>query len=711
MIDAALAELAQRWGVQTGYWDVSGTWHDTPVDSLMAVLGQLGAPITTPDAAADACLAHRRSMFENPIEPVFTVASGDLLAFELRLPAGTDGRVPVTVVAEDGETHRDVVSLAAVEPHTRHELDGRSWDVRWVVTALALPVGYHRAIVEVSGVEHRATVLAPPPGLPAFRGAPGWGVFAPTYGFVPSGRPGVDHLGIGHIGDLGALAAGLAPLGARVVSTLPLLATFLDEPFEPSPYSPISRRWWGELHLEPTRLPGLADSPDAQAFVGSRRVEAAAADLAAQPLVDHRGAARLMRDLLDTLVADLAGAEGPTAAALERFAADNPELDRYARFRALVEQHGQGWGSVRASWVGQDIAAGDVDPAVVARHRYIQFAADQQLRQLDRQLRSRDQLLALDLPLGANPDGFDVWANPDDYAVGVATGAPPDDLFAGGQNWGFPPVHPITSRARAHHELVQAVRHHMGHSGLLRIDHLMSLERLWWIPDGASARDGVYVRYPTNELMAVIAIEAARADVMVLGENLGTVSDEINATMEQWQMLGMYELQFEAWRAEEQGRISEPAPLTVAGLNTHDMPTFAGWWEGHDIIDSVDLGLVEPGEAPARLDERRAHIAALARVLGRELGTEVAAEPREVLAAALEWLGGTPAQIVLATLEDLWLEERPQNVPGTNDERPNWRRRFALRLSDALDDPTVVGTLEALQRARTDVPIPTEDQQ
>jgi 4-alpha-glucanotransferase len=484
------------------------------------------------------------------------------------------------------------------------------------------------------------------------------------------------------------------------VSTLPLLATFLDEPFEPSPYSPVSRRWWSELHLDPAGLPGLAESPRARELLGSSRLQKAAADLGSRPLVEHREVARLVREVLDALVADIEGSGGTTAAAIDRFAGERPELERYSRFRALVERHGPEWSMARAATVAHDIAADDVDPAAVARHRYIQFAAEGQVAQLAAECAARGQFVALDLPLGANPDGFDVWANPTDFASGMATGAPPDEFFSGGQDWGFPPIHPITSRARGHEELKLAVRHHVRHSGLLRIDHLMSLERLWWIPQGHGATEGVYVRYPTHELTAVIAIEATRAGAVVLGENLGTVTDEINQVMGDWGMLGMYELQFEAWRARDQDHIRQPSRLTVAGINTHDMPTFAGWWAGHDIVDSVDLELIEPGDAPSLLHDRRSQAEALARVLGRDLGGEVPPEPGPALAAALDWLGRTPAQVVVATLEDLWLEERPQNVPGTNLERPNWRRRFARTLDDAFAEPRLLAVLDTLQRAR-----------
>jgi 4-alpha-glucanotransferase len=457
----------------------------------------------------------------------------------------------------------------------------------------------------------------------------------------------------------------------------------------------VSRRWWTELHLDPARLPGLDESAGDRELLGSARVADAAAALASGRLVDHAAAARLVREVVDAVVADVgARPDGPTAQAIAAFGRERPELGRYARFRAMVEQHGLG----DLSPVSSPPPA-DLDHAVVARHRYIQYAAEVQVAALAASFRSRGQVLALDLPLGANPDGFDVWSDPGNFAR-AATGAPPDALFRGGQNWGFPPPHPVQARARGHRELIHALRHHLRHTGLLRIDHLMSLERLWWIPDGCSATQGVYVRYPTEELMAILAIEATRAAAVVVGENLGTVTDEINATMERWSMLGMYELQYEPGHAREHGVLRPPGPHTVASLNTHDMPTFAGWWSGHDIEGSVDLGLIDAEDEEQHRADRVAEREALAAALAGDLGRPVPAEPADVLPAALEWLGAGPAAVVLAAVEDLWLEEEPQNVPGTHRERPNWRRRFAHALDDGLSGELATTALERLDTAR-----------
>lgn len=699
MIDPVLHELASRWGVQAGYWDVDGRWHDVDPDALIVVLAELGAPVRSPDDAAAAITDHTRTLVDQPVEPVMVAPPGGTLGFVLRLPSHVRGTLRVDVSTEDGGVASAEVSVDDVEPYDGGEVDGRPYAIRWIDSGIAIPVGYHRAVVQVAGTESESLVLAPPSGLPQPSGR-SWGVFVPTYAIVPSGRPGREHLGVAHLGHLDEVGRRIGPLGGSIVSTLPLLATYLDDPCDPSPYSPVSRRWWGELHLDPTALPGIDESPAGQAFLSSRRVGDAAAALAKAPLVDHTLSASLVRDLLDAVVGDLASSRGPVARAVADFGGAHRELGRYARFRAMVEQRGVA-GLVAAS----DTPPDDLDPAVVARHRYAQYAAEVQLASLASSYRRRNQLLALDLPLGSNPDGFDVWADPDAYAR-AATGAPPDALFSGGQNWGFPPPHPIESRARGHRDFVAAIRHHLRHAGLLRIDHLMSLERLWWIPDGFSATQGVYVRYPSDELMAIVAIEAQRAAAVVVGENLGTVTDDINAAMERWGMLGMYELQFEPGPARQTGRLRRPGPHTVASLHTHDMPTFAGWWRGADLEVSAELGLVEPESLPAAHDVRADETATLSGSLGADLGRDVPVEVEPTAAAALEWLGRTDAAVVLADLEDLWLEPAPQNVPGTSsDERPNWRRRLALPLDEAFADD-ITAPLLALDHARRSDPLP-----
>jgi 4-alpha-glucanotransferase len=698
-----LHRLAERAGVQTGYWATDGVYHEAADDTLRTVLATLGVEV-----GDDPSAAHReldRAWTADAVEPVVVTTAGAPLVVDVRAPADRHGRLDWTLTTEDGVVRDGSLDLDGVHPHDGREVDGRGWSIRRLDTGVVLDVGYHRLRVDGGGPGREAVVLCAPSRLHQLPDDERWwGVFAPTYALVPGGAPGTGHLGIGHLGDLGHLGSRVGELGGRVVSTLPLLATYLGDPYEPSPYSPVSRRWWNELYLDPARLPGLDESPRAGALLGSQRLADAAADLAADPLVDHAAAVALVHEVLDAVVADLDVSDGPAAAALRRHAVEHPELERYARFRALVERRREGWPAWPEPQRSGAIDDRDVDPAVVARHRYAQWAVDTQLADLAADFRSRGQALALDLPLGANPAGFDTWSDPDLFAAGTATGAPPDDFFSAGQNWGFPPPHPVNARRHGHRELVAATRLHVRHTGLLRIDHLMSLERLWWIPQGAAATDGAYVRYPTDELFAVVAIESYRARAAVVGENLGTVTDDVNAAMQRWGMLGMYELQFETWGPVERDALGAPDPDSVAGLNTHDMPTFAGYWAGADIGVRRELGLIDDDEADQLRAERRHSDHALVRVLGRDLGRDVPAEPGPAMAASLEWLGATDARVVLATLEDLWLEDRPQNVPGTHLERPNWRRRATRSVDAAFDDPDVVAPLRALARRRPTTP-------
>jgi len=712
-----LNELAQRWGVQNGYHDIFGKWHHAQPEALWKVLIELGAPLGTFSGLAQseqeietAINAHDQLLFSQVIEPILVVNAHEKLGFVLRLDrelaVGT--KIFVEVHCEDGTTHRDQISLDQVPPYEGIHLAGHTATTRFVVTNITnLAVGYHEAHIEVGGRQFNPLVLAPPPRLPSFATSRQWGVFAPLYALAPTGAPGTSHLGVANLSDLDRLGEQFQTFGATVVSTLPLLATYLSEPYEPSPYSPLSRRWWSELYLDPAQLPGLAEAPQTARLLASARVRRQVENLAANPLVQYREAAALVHATVDSLIAETLGRDSAIEQRLQAFRKQNPELEDYAWFRAAVEQHGIDAVRHRAQHLR-------VDEALVRRYEYFQLAADTQLRDLAASLRGRGQILALDLPLGANPNGYDVWSNPQAYAE-VATGAPPDALFSGGQNWGFPPAHPIRSRQNRYVDFIGALRHHFRYAGLLRIDHLMSLERLWWIPPGYDAKTGVYVRYPSHELMAIVAIEAWRAEAVVVGENLGTVSDEINELMRRWGMLGMYELQFEPAFAHQHGYLRSPPIDSVASFNTHDMPTFAGWWHGRDIETMVHLGFTSEAEASKQHLLRAKEKAALSAALGAKpseaqhreadwvIAEDVSTNLVETFEAGLEWLGASQAEVVLVNAEDLWHEDLPQNVPGTHREVPNWRRKFSRDLGKELAKASTRRALARLDASRNEV--------
>jgi 4-alpha-glucanotransferase len=343
--------------------------------------------------------------------------------------------------------------------------------------------------------------------------------------------------------------------------------------------------------------------------------------------------------------------------------------------------------------------AGDYSEGAERYHLYVQFLAQEQMEALAARHRGG---LYLDLPLGVHGGGYDVWRHRDQFLEGVSAGAPPDTFFTRGQNWGFPPAHPARTRERGHEYFRSVMRHHLRVAGALRIDHMMGFHRLYCIPHGFDAGDGVYVRYPAEELYGIAVLESHRHSSVLVGEDLGTVPHEVRRAMARHGIHRTYVVQYEA---DPDGRtVATPPSRSVASLNTHDMPTFNAFWRALDVRDRTDLGLLDRegarGEREVRARLRTSLVEALRR--GGWLRTE---GPRtmHVVEALLAALADGPAWMVLVNLEDLWGESSPQNVPGTSTERPNWRRKLRYSLEELMHNAKVKRTLESIADNRRKV--------
>jgi 4-alpha-glucanotransferase len=307
---------------------------------------------------------------------------------------------------------------------------------------------------------------------------------------------------------------------------------------------------------------------------------------------------------------------------------------------------------------------------------------DAQLRRLSSDLEARGQYLYMDLPIGCHPDGFDIWDAPDLFAP-ASLGAPPDTLFVGGQDWGLPASIPKRSRAEGHLNFRKAIARQLSVAGLLRIDHVMGIHRTWWVPHGSSATQGAYVMQPTEEMFAIICIESARAGAGVVGENLGTVPPEIRTGLDDHELLGM---------AMADG-VTEPRPNDLIALSSHDTPAFAAWWKGNDIEDLLDLDVFDVERAGAERQTRRRAVEGLEGAFG----TSGAEATRYAL---MEWMASTPAAVALLNMDDLIMEERRQNIPGTDWERPNWRLRHVPSLSELSADERFMDRLRRFAASR-----------
>ncbi|MGZ4759574.1 MAG: 4-alpha-glucanotransferase [Acidimicrobiales bacterium] len=626
---------------------------------------------------------------------------GAPLAFELCLPEGGEPwSARVEVRFEDGGVRVSEVTLADLEVVGGVESDGR----RWVRRRIELPavvfgcdrleMGYHALAVELRGERHEASLLVAPDHVVQ----PGdaerlWGVFAPAYSLR-------TELGIGaDVTDLDVLGAWIDGYGGKIVGTLPLLATYLDEPYEPSPYSPVSRRFWNELYLDVERLPEMARSSAARARLDDPATQAEIAALRGRPQFDAARQCRLVTDLLDELTNTFFAQPVSERAEFDRWVADNPLVIEYGRFRAAVERRGSGWHAWPPVLRDGVLLVDDFDRRIAARHVYAQWSMHRQLAEVSGALEARGQRLYLDLPVGSTGDGFDTWIDQHAHGWGAAVGAPPDDFFAAGQNWGFPPVRPDVARDEGHRLLAESLRHHMGPARLLRLDHVMGLHRLFWVPDGMEAADGVYVRNATEEQFAVVAIESQRSGCVVVGEDLGTVPDEVREAMDRHRVLRSYVAEF-AVPGHAGDAIDRPDHRMVATVATHDTPTFAAFAVGDDLQARRRSGQLDPDHVGHELAARQRAVDGLVGALERDGYLAQPGDERSLLRALVELLGDSEAPAVLVSLDDLVGALEPQNMPGTPADRPNWVLRLPGPLTEVASDPAVTSTLAALQRRR-----------
>ncbi|MDW8059562.1 MAG: 4-alpha-glucanotransferase [Thermomicrobium sp.] len=656
----ALRALAQDAGIQLAYRDIAGRRHVAQDESLLAVLRALGLPIERPEEAEGLLRERRAQRAARRSEPVQVWTRGrGRPRIRLTGPA-VAGRYTLHLRCEDGAEQEFAVTAEATMAARQEPADPTAWAALALPLPADLPIGYHEvAVVCPDGHEARTLLMVRPATVvvpEAIGLARSWGTFLPLYAHwrdAPSDGATYERLR--------EFVAWTRRAGGTLVGTLPLLPVFLGEaPFDPSPYAPVSRLFWNEFYCDVAALaPGVSPTAPLVTVEGERGTR----------WVDYAATWRRRRAALAWLAARL-DEEPELRDTLARWVATRPEVERYARFRAAVDRYGP-----PSDWPAElrrDRALRALEATADERLYLVgQWLAAQQLGAAER------SALYLDLPLGVHPEGFDVWRWPHLFATGASAGAPPDPFFAGGQVWGFPPLHPERIREEGYRYVRAVLAHHLGAARLLRIDHVMGFHRLYWVPAGASGRDGLYVRYRPEEFYAVLAIESQRAGCAVAGEDLGTVPTAVRRAMAANGLLRLWVLPFE----RHDGGFRTPPRFAVASLETHDLPPFAALWEewGPGLQQAVRHWLAGEGYLDADAD-------------GQDLGA--------VLGALLRFLGASPAEIVLTNVEDFWFEREPQNRPGTGLEQPNWRRLAQRGLSGFAADPTIGRFLETLDASR-----------
>jgi 4-alpha-glucanotransferase len=695
---APLRKLAESYGIQTEFQDATRQQRPATPEALLRVLQALAAPVARVGDAPAALRARHEELWRRGVDPVSVSWDGGPARVSLRLPAHRQsGRLHARLRLEDGGERTWSWRLENLPREEEAHVEGVAYARLRLDLGGGLPAGYHQLTLEAPGETFEAVLLSAPRqayAAEAARPPRTWGVFLPLYALQSQ-----HSWGGGDFSDLQTLLTWVGDRGGGLVGTLPLLAAFLDEPCEPSPYSPASRLFWNEFYLDVRRAPELANCPEARTLHDNPAFVQELLELRKAPAVDYRREMALKRRVLAALARSLLQTPSARRDAFAAYVQARPHLADYAAFRATVERRRAPWTEWPALLRDGTLGASDFDEDARDYHLYVQWLAAEQVRELAERARAIGPGLYLDLPLGVHTAGYDVWRERWAFAADVAGGCPPDVVFPKGQNWGFTPLHPEGLRAGNFRYLRNLLAHLMAPAGILRIDHMPSFHRVFWIPQGMEARDGVFVRYPAEELYAVFSLESHRHRTLLVGEDLGTVPPEVPAAMAEHGFQRMYVIQYEA-QPNPAEALPEPPAASVASVNTHDMPPFAAYLQAADVRERLDLGLLDADRFEKEKQSREELRLALAQFLKERGLLDDGAQTDEVLRACLQYLAEGPARLMLVNLEDLWRETRSQNVPSTSGESLNWCRKARYSLEEIQYLPEVREALARIDRAR-----------
>jgi len=669
-----LSRLAEATGVERQWRDVDGALHDVPRETVCALLAQLGFPAGTLNDARESLA--RLSDFRDRRALPASLSAREGKSFTLRL-AAHDGRTPgwIVVTQEDGSYSR--IALRAA-PVMWRGLDGRRCDG---VEARLPPMPAGRHHLSIDSGESCALTIAPSGCFLPNDARREFGLSAQLY----SVRREEDQ-GIGDFSTLAELARAGAKAGVALIAINPLHALFAQDRTRVSPYYPSDRRFLDPLYIDVSGLGRMLGAPiDFD--------EKIAAALSGAADVDYPGVHALKMPALERAFAvflDLSRRQ-PDAAPVVSFARFVAEggtaLARFCVFEAISEaRNGQRWPmwpqELREARPAALSALASEHAARIQFHQFVQWLADAQFAHAAQDARAAGMSLGFcrDLAIGAAPDGAENWSRAGSFVGGFAIGAPPDAFSREGQNWGLPPPNPIEMEKSGGADFAELLRANMRHAGALRIDHVMGLARLFVIPDGERPAAGAYVNYPFETLMGQLALESQRAQCVVVGEDLGTAPWGFRERIAHADVLSYRVLWFE--RSGEGFASPTLYPKkAMACVSTHDLPTLEGWWAAADIAEKQALGLIAPDTAEAARAARRAEKDALLDALRAQALIDGAQHATSVfddaLAGALHaFVARTPSLLAMAQLDDLAGETQAINLPGTDRERSNWRRRL-----------------------------------
>ncbi|EOD53822.1 4-alpha-glucanotransferase [Aeromonas molluscorum] len=720
-----IEQLAAAKGIASEYVDAWGQPAQVSQESKAAMLGAMGYQVDDEAMLTAQLEQEYRQHWLRALDPVMVVRDGEPVSLEIRLPIDfvNDSLIWALSVEQGGElsgqltpVEGELVGVAEFE-----EMECQAYRV----TLDAAPgLGYHQLVLLEEGNDEPLAsmrlIVAPKAcykQAPIAQGRKVWGPSVQLYCLRSR-----TNWGIGDFSDLGLLVERVAGWGAHFVGLNPIHALYPANPESASPYSPSSRRWLNLIYIDVEAVPEFQANADLKAEVASPSFQQQLTLLRAKEYVDYSGVTAIKLPMLRK-VFDQRPLSGARLAAFDAFvAAGGDSLQQQASFDAIqasLYAEGQNaWGWPVWPEALQDYHNAEVAAWVAAHSQevnfylYLQFLADEQLAAADARAKAAGMVMGIyrDLAVGVSEGSTEIWANRELYCPKASVGAPPDILGPLGQNWGLPPMNPNQLFEAAYQPMVDMFRANMRSCGALRIDHVMALLRLWWVPPGASAAKGAYIYYPVDDLLGILALESHRNQCLLIGEDLGTVPQGIDVTLKENGVHSYKVFFFE--RSKDDGGYISPAHYTeqaMSALTTHDMPTLKGFWHCDDLALGKELGLY-PDEAVLKTlyaDRHQAKQCILDSLHGHGVISPNVSHDVNWVGMNTELNHGLQIHMsrgscaLFSTQLEDWLEmDKPVNVPGTSYEYPNWRRKLSADLEDLFERESLKALAARMSQAR-----------
>ena len=724
MTQSIIDTLVQMRGIETSFVDAWGKPTTIAADTKEKILGVMGYDVENIDVLEAQMHQQVSDVWMTPLNPVQVIRDDELMQIPVRLPIElVTETVCFTLTFEDKNTHKITTQLIEHELVNATELDGAEFQEYIVTLHINMPHGYHTLTLAMDDgdVIGQGRIIQAPKACftpdAITQGRKIWGLSIQLYCVRSE-----NNWGIGDFSDLTVLINRAADQGADFVGLNPIHALYPNNPNSCSPYSPSSRKWLNHLYIDVTAVPGY-DQPSIQAMVNDADFQAQLTHTRAIEYVDYNAVSALKMPVLKALF-ELNSSNTELQTALDKFIdAGGESLQTLMRYDALqahlksTDQDYWGWPVFPEALQTADLPAVDefaqAHADAIRFYGFLQYLAAEQFEAASAQANARNMMIGLyrDLAVGVSEGSAEIWGAKDLYVTDASVGAPPDILGPLGQNWGLPPMDPEQLYQQGYQPIIDLFSSNMQHSGALRIDHAMALLRLWWVTKGEHADKGGYVYYPVDDLLGVLALESHRHQTLIIGEDLGTVPEEIRQKLAD---NGVYSYRVFFFEQAKDGGFYSPSHYPVQSMSTltiHDFPTLIGYWHCNDLALGKDLGLYPTDEILQPLyDSRHTN---KQQILNTLHGHGVISDN---IARSVEHVGMTQElnygmQVHMATgssallslqLED-WLQmDKPVNIPGTFEEYPNWKRKLSHNLEDIFTLPEVLTLSQRINSARRD---------